>query len=270
MTNLDKKRLSVFIIFILLGITLILPKTSFALDDIPKIPNLHENKVTVITDSYSCKKVARSILRYNNQGESGLTKSDTILAVVRSSDSNPLNDHYDSIEELEKAVAGLPNIIGSIGHIYVYRIINEQGVDKSSSSGFKWRSMSKFDWNQNDSSFAQLETAARNIQLKNAPSIKLNNTIILNELTKERIKKEHKRGSLVTLKYANYVPLYGSDNIYANGLKREIYRVPSGSSAKIIDCVLGSQASYNPNLYLVKVLHEGNEYIGWVTAYVVF
>ncbi|MGR3317160.1 MAG: hypothetical protein ACUZ8O_01595 [Candidatus Anammoxibacter sp.] len=275
MTNLNKKRLTAFIV--LTGITLLLTKASLALDDIPKIPNLQEKRVAVITDSFSCKKVARSILRYNNQNEYGLKKSDTILAVVRSSSTNPLNNHYDSIKDLKKDIAGFPNILGSIGHIYVYRIINEQGVDKEFSSGFKWRSMSKFNWNQNDASFTQFsetvnykKPAARNIQLENTFSEKPDNAIILNELTKERIRKEHKRGSLVTLKYANYVPLYASDNIYLNGLKREVFRVPSGSSAKIIDCVFSSPETYNPNLYLVKVTHEGNECIGWVTAYVVF
>ena len=274
MTNLNKKRLCIFLINF--SLTLILPKTSLALDDIPKIPDLQEKKVTVITDSFSCKKVARSILRYNKLEEYELKTSDTILTVVRSSDPAPLNDHYDSIESLEKDIDGLPNILGSIGHIYVYRITNEQGVYKGFSSGFKWRSMSGFDWNRNDAPSTQLQTANHKkpvvsyIQSENTYKKNLENIIILDGLTKERIKKEHKRGSRVTLKYIDYVPLYATDNIYLDGLKKEKYRVPNGSSAKIIDCVLNAHGSYNPNLYLVKVSHEGNECIGWVTAYVVF
>jgi hypothetical protein len=111
---------------------------TFALDDYPKIPNLKNFNVAVITDSISCSRFARFIMRKNSKPESSLKGADVILTVVRSSLNSPLNSSYDSIENLRQAIKSQLNISGSNGHIYVYRINGDLSVNEAFHSGFEW------------------------------------------------------------------------------------------------------------------------------------
>lgn len=110
----------------------------FALDDYPRIPNLKSLNVAVLTDSISCSRLARFIMRKHHKSESSLRGADVILTVVRSSLNWPLNSSYDSVGKLKNDIESQLNISGSNGHIYVYVINDDLSVNEIFHSGFEW------------------------------------------------------------------------------------------------------------------------------------
>ena len=131
-------RLKVIFAVVLCTCLALASSPAFALDDSPKIPDLQNLNVTVITDSISCSRFARFIMRKNSKSESSLKGADVILTVVRSSLISPLNSSYNSIEDLKHDIKSQINISGSNGHIYVYRINDNLSVNEAFHSGFKW------------------------------------------------------------------------------------------------------------------------------------
>lgn len=112
--------------------------TVLALDDYPRYPNLKSVDVASMTDSISCSRLARHIMRLNKKSESSLRDADVILVVVRSTFNNPLDSSYDSTGELKEDVEGCLNIAGSNGHVYVYQIDDDLKVEQIFHSGFEW------------------------------------------------------------------------------------------------------------------------------------
>lgn len=127
-----------FLAYSMVACLVVLNCSVYAQDRRPRIPNLKGVDVAVITDSISCSRLARYIMRRNNATESSLRKADVILTVVRSSLNYPLNSSYDSIGELEEDIERQLNISGSNGHIYVYRIEDDLSVNEIFHSGFEW------------------------------------------------------------------------------------------------------------------------------------
>lgn len=84
------------------------------------------------------------------------------------------------------------------------------------------------------------------------------------ESTKKRISKVHEIGTTIILQYPSGVNIYKDMKS-----KTVVCHVPSMTQVEIIDSVI-KKNSFDPNLYKVKVMNNGQECIGWVTAYVVY
>ena len=89
--------------------------------------------------------------------------------------------------------------------------------------------------------------------------------VALTNSSKNRISKEHKVSSIVTLQYNKKVNVYKESN-----LNRVAFTVPSGTKAKIIDAIINTGKSTNPNLYKIKVSRNDETNIGWVSALVIY
>jgi len=89
------------------------------------------SSVYVIAPSVSTSMEARSIRQRNKWTEAtDVRTADAILVVVRSSLSNPLNDRYDSLKELEKDADNQLNIAGPKFHIYLFQLKSDLSVSQ--------------------------------------------------------------------------------------------------------------------------------------------
>lgn len=86
-------------------------------------------KVLVIAHSISTEREARVVVRRNDMREVYRpADADALLVVCRSGLSWPLDDAYESVEELSKAADSQMNISGEKFHVYLYTIDSDSRV----------------------------------------------------------------------------------------------------------------------------------------------
>lgn len=95
---------------------------------VPSITLARGEKLAIIAPSVSTSIESKEILNRNGWVESNFRQAQGILVVVRSMLFNPLNDTYDSIDELNDDADSQLNISGDNFHIYIYQINDDLSV----------------------------------------------------------------------------------------------------------------------------------------------